>query len=88
MMDIYAFGIVLIALGCVIVFQAVTFYLDRRRYLKQNADLLDRLMAGDYQTYAAGRRAQATTGVKLKEFLRWKKEPEQEEKEAEGLPVT
>lgn len=67
-MDAYLFGAVIIILGCVIIYQAVTFYLDRMRLIKQNADLLDRLMAVDYQSYAAGKHILAKKGG-----LRWKK---------------
>lgn len=87
-MDNYLICAVLILLGCVIVYQAITHYLDRMRLIKQNESLLDRLMSVDFQSYAAGKRIQGQGGDR-----QWKKKMTEDqddspEQEHIGLSVT
>jgi len=78
MMDAYLVGAVIVILGCVIVYQAIMFYLDRMRLIKQNADLLDRLMAVDFQSYAAGK---SIIEKHKRSALQWKKKDKTEDQD-------
>jgi hypothetical protein len=80
-----------VVLLLVIVYQGVTHMVERKRLLKVNDDLLNRLMSRDFTSYAAGQAVcQPAVRRSLDEFFKESKSQEEKENEREalGMPVT
>lgn len=91
---------VVAGMACVIVYQAVIGHFERKRSARAIDNLIDRLMAHDFNTYLAGNRAQNLNEIgkkrrSLREMVGWNAKHDQKEeedgqtgtREDQGLPV-
>jgi|GEM_PF-6925102 len=78
----YGLVTVILILIAVIVYQAVIYHLDRSRAIRAHDNLMDRLMAQDFNAYLASRRIQQVQNHKrrtLRELAGWSKKKGQKE---------
>jgi hypothetical protein len=83
-----------LALVGIVIYQAVSFHMEKVRLIRQNDELMNRLMSRDFTAYAAGSRALPANYKNIGEYAKAEK-GEEKEKDDEppaddglGIPVT
>lgn len=84
MIDLYSMetGLlaVIVILMSVIVYQAIVYHLDRSRAIRAHDNLMDRLMAQDFNAYLASKRVQQKPKRRtLRELAGWKQKSDQQD---------
>jgi hypothetical protein len=84
-MELYLTVFVVLVMILVVIHQTILFHVERRRMVKENQDLLNRLMSRDFTAFAAGSVAMSppVTRKTLSDYIALRKKAAEDEEKAE-----